>query len=60
VSFVCRNDDITECMCAFKPIPAHVREYMSLNYNDCLCSKCIENLIENLNENNKNLENEKN
>ncbi len=41
LSFVCKNDQITECWCMFEPINSMFRRFLAENFSDCLCVCCI-------------------
>jgi cysteine-rich CWC protein len=36
------------CWCFDIEIPENIKEYIEMNYEGCLCKKCVEHLIEQL------------
>jgi len=39
--FSCRHDEILECHCVQVPISAKAQKYLTENFKDCLCNKCL-------------------
>jgi hypothetical protein len=40
-SFECQNNNILECDCITVTLSAEDYQYVSNNYTDCLCIKCL-------------------
>jgi hypothetical protein len=40
-TFHCNADNITECECSRIKLTAKELEYMSDNYKNCICKKCL-------------------
>ncbi|TLX75345.1 cysteine-rich CWC family protein [Labilibacter sediminis] len=39
--FKCRHDEILECHCVQVPISDKAQRYLTQNFKDCLCNKCL-------------------
>lgn len=42
-TFICSHS--ADCWCSSKKISLELSEYLKNKYSDCLCSKCLEELI---------------
>lgn len=47
--FNCRHDEILECHCVQVPISAKAQKYLTENFKDCLCNKCLREVAEKFN-----------
>lgn len=43
--FVCKVDQIELCSCAKSPVDVRVRDYIKLNYENCLCPVCLQETV---------------
>jgi hypothetical protein len=43
-SFECRNDDVLNCECVSIPLSAETLSFLRNNYDDCLCSHCLQEI----------------
>jgi len=49
-SFSCNQADIKNCFCQTFTLTTQALQHLSVNYNDCLCNKCLIEVSENLNQ----------
>ncbi len=50
--FLCNQTDIKNCFCQTVSLTPQTLQYLSKNYNDCLCNNCLIELSKNLNHTN--------